>query len=126
MKAIKVEYDAYSKLSGNNLEKLNLTKCYNKKIFIYIPIEIKDNIDKLNTSSGYYNDICYTATTNDGTDIILNDRKNEFINGDNIICQEDCVFSVYDSNIKKVKCDCQIKESSSSFADMKIDESKLS
>ena len=125
MKAIKVEYDAYSKLSGNNLEKLNLTKCYNKKIFIYIPIEIKDNIDKLNTSSGYYNDICYTATTNDGTDIILNDRKNEFINGDNIICQEDCVFSVYDSNIKKVKCDCQIKESSSSFADMKIDKNKL-
>ena len=32
MKAKKIEYDVYCKLSGNNLEKLNLTKCENTKI----------------------------------------------------------------------------------------------
>ena len=57
MKAKKVEYNVYSKLSGKNLEKLNLSICENTKIFINIPIEINDNIDKYNTSSGYFNDI---------------------------------------------------------------------
>ena len=85
MKAKKIEYNVYSKLSGNNLVKLNLSVCENSKISINIPYEINGNIDKYNTSSGYFNDICYTSTSNDGTDISLNDRKNEYIDGDNII-----------------------------------------
>ena len=125
IKAKKIEFDIYSKMSGNNLEKLNLTICENTNIYINIPIEINGNIDKFNTSSGYFNDICYTATSDDGTDIILNDRKIEFIEGDNIICQEDCNFSEYDPEIKRVKCECHAKESSSTFADMKINKNKL-
>ena len=121
----KIEYDVYRKLPGNNLEKLNLTICGDTKITINIPIEILDNIDKLNTSSGYFNDICYVSTTNDGTDISLNDRKNEYIQNDNLICQEDCDFSEYDSNNNIAKCQCKVKESSSSFADMKINKNKL-
>ena len=95
------------------------------KNIIKFPIIISGNIDKLNTSSGYFKDICYTATSDDGTDISLSDRKNEYINGDNIICQEDCYFSGYDYNNKKAKCECKVKESSSSFADMNIDNTKL-
>ena len=125
MKAKKVEYNVYSKLSGKNLERLNLTLCQNTKITINIPIDIKDNIDKLNTSSGYYNDICYTTTSDDGTDISLHDRKNEYIDGDNIICQDDCDFSSYDSKSKKAKCECYAKESSSSYADMTINKNKI-
>ena len=78
MKAKKVEYNVYSKLSGKNLEKLNLSICENTKIFINIPIEINDNVDKYNTSSGYFNDICYPTTSDDDTDISLQDRKNEY------------------------------------------------
>ena len=44
----------------------------------------------------------------------------EDINGDNIICQDDCEFSDYDSKIKKAKCECFAKESNLSFADMTI------
>ena len=62
MKAKKIEYNVYSKLSGNNLVKLNLSVCENSKISINIPYEINGNIDKYNTSSGYFNDICYTST----------------------------------------------------------------
>ena len=37
-----------------------------------VPVIITENLDLLNTSSGYYNDICYTATSDTGTDIPLN------------------------------------------------------
>ena len=125
MKAKKVEYDIYSKLSDKNLSKLNLSICENTKIFINIPIEINGNVDKYNTSSGYFNDICYPTTSDDDTDISLQDRKNEYIASDNIICQDDCDFSAYDSKYKKAKCECYAKESDSSFADMKINKNKL-
>ena len=93
MKTLKVEYDVYAKLFGTKLIKLNLTICENNKISILIPIIIKDNLDKLNASSGYYNDICYTTTSEDGTDITLKDRQREFIEKDKIVCQEGCIFS---------------------------------
>ena len=124
-KAKKIEYNVYSKLKGNNLEKLNLTVCENATLYINIPYEINGNIDKFNTSSGYFNDICYVATSNDGTDISLKDRKNEYIEGDNIICQDDCNFAAYNSKNKKAKCECSVKDSNSSFADMIINKTKL-
>ena len=127
MKAKKIEYSVYSKISGNKLEKLNLTICEKAKakISINIPIEINGNIDQFNMSSGYFNDICYATTSDDGTDISLKDRKSEYINGDNIICQDDCDFSVYDSINKKAKCECYAKEPESSFADMIINKTQL-
>ena len=125
LKTKKVEYNVYYKLSGKNLVKLNLTICQNTKISINIPYEIKGNIDKFNISSGYYNDICYPAISKDGTDISLNDRKIEYIEGDNIICQEDCDFSYYDPITKKAKCECLAKESDSTFSDMFINKTKL-
>ena len=109
--AIKVEYDIYCKLSGDNLEKLNLKSCGETKITITIPYDINDHIDKLNASSGYYNDICYTTTSEDGTDISLQDRKSEFVNKDKIVCQEGCIFSEYDYDNHVAKCNCDVKES---------------
>ena len=41
------------------------------------------------------------------------------------VCQEDCELSQYDKEKKIVECSCNVKESSSSFADMKIDKAKL-
>ena len=125
MKTLKVEYDAYAKLNGKNLINLNLTICGNSKITIYIPIKKNENIDKLNSSSEYYNDICYTTTSEDGTDISLKDRQKEFINKDYIICQEDCDLSEYNYETFIAKCSCKVKEFAQSFAEMKINKNKL-
>ena len=126
MKIPKVEYDVYSKLSGNKLEKLNLTVCVNSKISLSIPVKITESIDKLNSSSGYYNDLCYIASSDSGTDISLKDRKKEFIEGNKTVCQDGCDFSEYDFNKNKAKCKCKVKETStSSFADIKINKTKL-
>ena len=126
MKIPKIEYDVYAKLNNENiLVKLNLSYCENNKIDLFVPVELNEDIDKLNSSSGYYNDLCYIATSDTGTDIILNDRKNEFISNNKTVCQDECIFSNYDYDAKKAKCSCRVKESSSTFANIKIDKSKL-
>ena len=121
----KVEYDIYCKLNYTNLIKLNLSVCSDIKIDIYVPIKIRENLDKLNSSSGYYNDICYIAISDSGTDITLKDRKEEFINGNKTVCQDDCDFSNYNDKIERAQCSCKVKESSSLFGNMIIDKKKL-
>ena len=123
MKASKVEYDVYCRLFGTNLIKLNLTACAKDKILIYKPFDINGNLDEYNSSSGYYNDVCYTTTSEDGTDISLKDRKKNFIKQDLVVCQEGCAFAKYENS--KALCTCNAKESSSSITDMTIDKAKL-
>ena len=123
MKVPKVEYDIYTKKNGKNLIKLSLDACQNTKISLLIPINDVDNVDKLNSSSGYYNDLCYTATSDSGTDISLEDRKNEYPS--KAACQDGCDFTNYNDTLKKAKCSCEAKESSSSFEEMTIDKNKL-
>ena len=125
MKIPKVEYDIYTKLSGNGLEKLNLTICKNIKISMTIPVTTSDNKDILNSSSEYYNDLCYSAKSESGTDIILKDRKNEFIDGNKMVCPDDCDFLDYNSSSQKAECLCDAKGASSSFEFMNINKTKL-
>ena len=125
MKVPKIEYDIYCNLNGNNLVKLNKSYCYNVKAEISVHILLSEDIDKLNMSSGYYNDICYTSKSDSGTDISLKDRKNDFLNDNKTICQDGCVFSKYDYNKSKAICSCDIEETSTSFAFMKISKEKL-
>ena len=123
IKIPKIEYDVYGKLSGNKLEKLNLSICEERKILMSIYVEITDNIDKHNKSSGYYNDICYTATSDYGTDISLKDRRDEYPS--KALCQDDCDLINYDYNMKKANCLCDVKQSSFSFAVININKTKL-
>ena len=108
-----------------NLIKLNLSVCQNTRVEISIPIKLIDNLDKLNSSSGYFNDICYVTTSESGTDISLEDRRNNFIEGNKTICQEDCFFSEYDTESQNAKCLCKAKEFESFFNNMKIDKKDL-
>ena len=104
---------------------MDLSYCSNSKVGISVPIKIEESIDKLNSSSAYYNDICYTTTSDSGTDIILNDRKTEFVEGNKTVCQDNCIFADYDNEIQKAKCSCDVIESSSSFENININKTKL-
>ena len=125
MRIPKVEFDVYYKFSKNYLEKLNLTVCENMKIPLYLPVSISEDLDKLNISSGYFNDKCYPTTSEFGTDMTLKDRKEDFINNNKTVCQEDCDFSEYLSSIQKAKCLCKVKESSLHFDLKKINITKI-
>ena len=84
------------------------------------------NIDEYNSNSGYYNDICYSTKTEDGTDITLKDRQSIFIDENKIVCQEDCFLSDYDPKLFKANCLCNVRESSKSYSNIKINKDKLS
>ena len=109
MKIPIIEYELYYPLYNKKLSKLDLNLCKDTKIDISIPVTINDNIDKYNLSSDYYNSICSKASSKNKTDITLNDRKNEFINKNMTLCEENCDLIEYDYDNKKAKCSCLIK-----------------
>ena len=126
MRIPKIEFDVYYELNDINLIKLNLSYCKHCKIDISVPAYISEkDIDKYNASSGYYNDICYVTTSDSGTDIILNDRKNEFIDNNRTVCQDSCFFAYMNYTNNKAKCSCDVVESSSNFENIKINKAKL-
>ena len=83
-------------------------------------MKFDDNIDKYNPKSAYYNDICYKTTSESGTDISLKDRKNEFVENNMTLCEENCDLIDYNSTIEKVKCSCDIKTNISPNYDFKF------
>ena len=124
MKIPKIEFDVYYKVNETYLKKLDLSFCSDSKMEISIPVKLTENLDKYNTSSEYYTDICHVATSDSGTDIILKDRKKEFIENNKTLCQENCILSEFDFDIEIVKCLCDIKEASSLFENIKVDKKK--
>ena len=121
----KIEYEVYYPLLNKNLVQLNLTNCENTNIEISIPIKINDTLDKYNTDSNYYTDICSTTTSDCGTDISLKDRKNNFVENNMTLCEEKCSIKDYDYNINKVKCSCEIKIKIPMFDEIKFDKNEL-
>ena len=64
----RIEYEIYD---SKTKDQLDLSIYNHTKINILVPAIIeKDDINKYNSSHEYYNDICYTYTTDNGTDII--------------------------------------------------------
>ena len=121
-KVPKVEYEIYYPLSNNNLTKLDMNYCQGTKIEISIAVKLNGDIDKYNTSSNYYNDICSKTTSSSGTDISLIDRRNEFIDNDMSLCEENCDLIDYNYDTKKSKCSCDIKYGISENINNKFDE----
>ena len=124
-KITKIEYNIYCKLFGSKLVRLNISECKNSKILLSIPMQLSGNLDKLNSSSGYFNDLYYTSTSDSGTDITLGDRRYQYVEGSQIVCQENCFFANYNSTIQYADCFCNAKESSSDFGNMNINKEGL-
>ena len=126
LKIPKIAYEVYYPLFGDNLIKLNLTVCKDSKIEISIPVVLTDDIDKINPASEYYNNICYTYTSEYGTDISLSDRKNNFVNNNLTVCEEDCNFNGYNYTTEKTSCFCNVKtEQTTKIRDISFNRNKL-
>ena len=119
-----IEYEIYN--SKGKIKSLNLSYCKNKKINITIPVTIdENNLSFYNSSDDYYNDICYSFTTINGTDIILSDRQKEFIKNNLSLCESNCEYKGYNLVSKNVECDCYAKDGISSDSEDYFDRSIL-
>ena len=121
MKIPKLEYEIYYPLNNNNkLTKLNLTSCKGSKLEISIAVKINDIIEKYNPKSDYYNNICSKATSSSGTDLPMEVRRNEFVDNNMSLCEENCDLIEYEQTKEKVKCSCDIKLSIPDNYDIKF------
>ena len=94
MEELKFPVIGYEIFSPLNKTKLNLAYCNNETVNYNIPIIINEkDLDKYNTSSDYYNDECTVFTTDDGTDIIILDRKKEFNEKNLSLCENGCNYT---------------------------------
>ena len=74
----KVEYEVYYPFNKLNLNQLDLSICEGIKIIIGYHVNISgQNLDLYNKNSDFYNDICYPYTSENGTDVTLEDRRKE-------------------------------------------------
>ena len=100
----------YVLFSQDGKIKLNLADCDNYIIQYNIPVTIdENNIDKHDPTSSYYNDICSTITSEDGTDMTLYERKIQYNVNNMSLCENNCIYKGYNISTSHVGCDCQIK-----------------
>lgn len=97
MRKPRIEYEVYYPSNEKKLFKLDLDLYDEVNLIISNPIKLDEkNIDKYNSSSDFYKDIYYAYTTDNGRDIILKDRKEEYINNDLGTCEDNSNFTDYD------------------------------
>ena len=125
MKIQKIEYEVYYPLYDSELIQLNLTICKDTRIDISIPVHIDKNLDRYNSSSDYYNNICSKTNSDFGTDISLTDRKKQFIENNMTLCEESCNLIDYNYTNEKAKCSCLVKLKIPLLEEIKFDKNKL-
>ena len=117
-----VVYEVYD----SSLNKLNLDVCSDTQISIHVPVQLDETLDSLakslsdsgynlfNENDSFYNDICSTYTNEDGTDMLLSDRKSDIYSStqNQSICQTECELESYNATSKKAKCICDVSATS--------------
>ena len=119
-----IGYEVYD---PRNKTQLDLNYCKDFTIKLNIPVSINEsNIFKHDPNSEYYNDECNRYTTDNGTDILLNDRQNEYIENNLSLCEDNCTFKGYDKDTKKALCECETKPKIGLISEIILDENILS
>ena len=89
---------------------LNLDKCKNVNTNYFIPVSINENnLFIHDPSSDYYNDECNQYKTENGSDMTIYDRKNNYNDNHLSLCEANCTFKGYNSSTLKAECECKIK-----------------
>ena len=102
-----------------NSQNLNLTFCEKIPLKISIPVDFEklgidmvklnrtldSGYDIFNISSEFFNDICSTFSSENGTDVTLNDRITDYYPNVSL-CYEGCQYDGYDRANNKINCVC--------------------
>jgi hypothetical protein len=116
-----VQYEVYN--PKDLTSPLSLNYCEEVKIVVNVPVNLdskalnmydslsESGYNLFNSEDDFYNDICSTYTSVNGTDMTLEDRKKEMysVSGNITLCQTGCEFKSYNKTTKKAKCDCDVQ-----------------
>ena len=106
-------------------EKLNLSYCEKSKVNVFVPFSFSQNMeeiyedlvnqgyDPLDLNDRFYREICTPYTSENGTDVLLDDRE-EFVYSSLVnasLCPDGCDYSEYSLNKKYIKCECNANNS---------------
>ncbi len=134
---IKSPLVAYEVYNPYTKEKINLDICENSKINISAPVYLssdemklyddllKQGYDLYDANNSFYQDICTQYTSENGTDVILIDRKNYYYDEKATFCENSCNYQGINLNYKKVNCYCQVKDNSMDFDSNNFDKNKF-
>ena len=127
VEGISIPLIGYEVYHPDSKKKLNLKYCQEILIDYIIPVSIdENNIFKYDPNNEYYTDECFPFTTDNHTDIILNDRKEEFIINNWSLCEINCSYNGYNEETKKVSCKCEIREKESLITEIVYEKNLLS
>ena len=71
---------------------------------------LEQGYNQFDVNSPFYNDICTPFTNEYGTDVLLDDRRNDYFTEENNFCQDGCSFTGYDETLGYFSCKCPIKD----------------
>jgi len=133
-----VQYELYN---PKTLKRISIGVCTDISISVKVPVNLDESSKSLYDSlsqlgynlfdlnDSFYNDICSTYTTENGTDLTLADRKNLIYdsNGNVSMCQDGCSYQYYNLTTKKAKCNCQVQveETIIDLEQLKFDKNQL-
>ena len=119
-----VGYEIYHPI---NKSKLNLEYCKEFLIKMNFPVIIYEgNLFKYDPNSDFYTDKCNSYTTENGTDMILNDRIKEYEDNNLSLCENKCKYINYSTENKQSICSCEIKNQMDQIYDLVNNPNKLS
>ena len=133
-----LKYEIYD---PTGTKKLNLSFCDENgtSINVYTPINYdeetkkkfelleKQGYDLFNKNDPFYNDICTVFKSENGTDVILKDRINEFYKpiSNNTQCQNNCKFNGFMPNFGYINCECNDNANTDIESDVKFDKKMI-
>jgi len=114
-----IEYNLYYRNENKTNTKIIMDEYKDKVAYYYLPVNINEKEEfKYNYENNFYNDICYSYSSNDKKDVTLYDRKEEFNNLNMSVCENGCIYVGYNFSINKVVCECRIKTSMKNYEDI--------
>ena len=124
---LKIPVIGYEIYHPTNKSQLDLKYCEDILVKLNIPVSIDESVAfKHDPSNEYYNDECSSFTTENGTDILIEDRRNEFIDNNLSLCEASCTYKGYNEDTKKALCECESKTTIGSISDIMNNENILS
>ena len=113
-----IEYQLFTK---DGL-KLNLSYCDEIHELVSIPVNISVVEEFIHDpNSDFYQDRCYTYTSEYGTDLTLYDRKKNFNEKLLALCEKNCVYKGYNNTDKTANCECKTKNEFPKYTTEKFD-----